>query len=94
MIPNIPADRLKSFVERIERVEEETKALNEDKKEIYAEAKGAGFDTAVLRQLIRDRKKDPNDLDDFETVLATYKRALGMLSDTPLGRASEPRPAA
>jgi hypothetical protein len=48
----------------------------------------------VLRKLIADRKQDVNDLDDFETVLATYKRALGMLSDTPLGRASEPRAAA
>lgn len=94
MIPNIPADRLKSIVERIERLEEEKKATANDIKEVYAEAKGAGFDVAVLRQLIRDRKKDANDLDDFETVLATYKRALGMLADTPLGRASEPRPAA
>lgn len=93
-IPNIPADRLKSIVERIERLEEEKRGTANDIKEVYAEAKGAGFDVKVLRKLIADRKQDVNDLDDFETVLATYKRALGMLSDTPLGRASEPRAAA
>lgn len=93
-IPNIPADRLKNVVERIERLEEEKRGTANDIKEVYAEAKGAGFDVKVLRKLIADRKQDVNDLDDFETVLATYKRALGMLSDTPLGRASEPRAAA
>jgi uncharacterized protein (UPF0335 family) len=93
-IPNIPADRLKNVVERIERLEEEKRGTANDIKEVYAQAKGAGFDVKVLRKLIADRKQDVNDLDDFETVLATYKRALGMLSDTPLGRASEPRAAA
>jgi uncharacterized protein (UPF0335 family) len=93
-IPNIPADRLKNVVERIERLEEEKRGTANDIKEVYAEAKDAGFDVKVLRKLIADRKQDVNDLDDFETVLATYKRALGMLSDTPLGRASEPRAAA
>ncbi len=93
-IPNIPADRLKSVVEQIERLEEEKRGTANDIKEVYAQAKGAGFDVKVLRKLIADRKQDVNDLDDFETVLATYKRALGMLSDTPLGRASEPRAAA
>ena len=93
-IPNIPADRLKNVVERIERLEEEKRGTANDIKGVYAQAKGAGFDVKVLRKLIADRKQDVNDLDDFETVLATYKRALGMLSDTPLGRASEPRAAA
>lgn len=94
-IPNIAADKLKSFVERIERLEEERAATASDIKEVYAEAKGSGFDSKVLRQLIRDRKQNADDLDEFETVLAMYKRALGMLADTPLGRASEPtRPAA
>jgi uncharacterized protein (UPF0335 family) len=93
-IPNIPADRLKSVVERIERLEEEKRGTANDIKQVYAQAKGAGFDVKVLRKLIADRKQDVNDLDDFETVLATYKRVLGMLSDTPLGRASEPRAAA
>jgi uncharacterized protein (UPF0335 family) len=93
-IPNIPADRLKNVVERIERLEEEKRGTANDIKEVYAEAKDAGFDVKVLRKLIADRKQDVNDLDEFETVLATYKRALGMLADTPLGRASEPRAAA
>jgi uncharacterized protein (UPF0335 family) len=89
----ISGESLKSFVERIERLEEEKRAIANDIKEVYAEAKGAGFDVKVMRQLIRDRKQNANDLDDFETVLATYKRALGMLADTPLGRASEPQAA-
>ena len=93
-IPNIEADRLKSLVECIEVLETQKKDIAEDIRQVYAQAKGAGFDAKVLRKLIADRKQDVNDLDDFETVLATYKRALGMLSDTPLGRASEPRAAA
>ncbi len=56
---NIAADRLRSIVERIERLEEERKALGSDIKDIYAEAKSAGFDVKVLRQLIRLRKQEP-----------------------------------
>jgi uncharacterized protein (UPF0335 family) len=70
---NIAADRLKSIVERIER-----KALGSDIKDIYAEAKSAGFDVKVLRQLIRLRKQEPADVEEQETLLDVYKRALGM----------------
>jgi len=75
---NIAADRLRSLIERIERLEEERKALGSDIKDIYAEAKSAGFDVAVLRQLIRIRKQEPADVEEQETLLDVYRRALGM----------------
>ncbi|HQT67105.1 MAG: hypothetical protein B7Z78_01520 [Rhodospirillales bacterium 20-60-12] len=75
---NVAADRLKSIVERIERLEEERKALGSDIKDIYAEAKSAGFDVKVLRQLIRMRKQEPNEIEEQETLLDVYRRALGM----------------
>jgi uncharacterized protein (UPF0335 family) len=65
-------------VERIERLEEERKALGSDIKDIYAEAKSAGFDVKVLRQLIRIRKQEPADVEEQETLLDVYRRALGM----------------
>jgi uncharacterized protein (UPF0335 family) len=75
---NIAADRLRSIIERIERLEEERKALGSDIKDIYAEAKSGGFDVAVLRQLIRIRKQEPADVEEQETLLDVYRRALGM----------------
>ena len=77
-VGGIAGDRLKSFVERIERLEEEKKTLQADIKEVYAEAKGTGFDTKIMRQLIRIRKMDKDDLDEQETLLDLYKRAIGM----------------
>jgi uncharacterized protein (UPF0335 family) len=74
----IAADRLRSLVERIERLEEERKALASDIKDIYAEAKSAGFDVKVLRQLIRIRKQEAADVEEQETLLDVYRRALGM----------------
>ena len=81
----ISVDRLRSLVERIERLEEERKALGSHIKDIYAEAKSAGFDVKVLRQLIRIRKQEAAEVEEQETILDIYKRALGMLADTPLG---------
>ena len=75
---NIAADRLRSIVERIERLEEERKALASDIKDIYAEAKSAGFDVKVLRQIIRLRKQEPAEVEEQETLLDVYRRALGM----------------
>jgi uncharacterized protein (UPF0335 family) len=75
---NIAADRLRSLVERIERLEEERKALSGDIKDIYAEAKSAGFDVKVLRQLISIRRKEPAEVEEAETLLDVYRRALGM----------------
>jgi uncharacterized protein (UPF0335 family) len=75
---NISADRLRSLIERIERLEEERKALSSDIKDIFAEAKSAGFDAKVMRQLIRLRKMEPAEVEEQETLLDVYRRALGM----------------
>ena len=80
-IGGIAGDRLKSFIERIERLEEEKRALAEDIKEVFSEAKGVGFDVKTMRQLIRLRRMDQEDLDEQEALLDTYKRALGMLPE-------------
>lgn len=77
-IGGIAADRLKSFVERVERLEDEKKALSDDIKDVFAEAKSAGFDIKVLRQVIRLRKMNPNDRNEMEEILEIYKRALDM----------------
>jgi uncharacterized protein (UPF0335 family) len=74
----IAADRLRSLVERIERLEEERRALAGDIKDIYGEAKSAGFDVKVLRQIIRLRKQDQAEVEEQESLLDLYKRALGM----------------
>ena len=79
-VGGIGADRLRSFVERIERLEEEKGALTADIREVYAEAKGNGYDTKVMRQLIRLRKMDTNDRQEQETLLDLYKRAVGLVS--------------
>jgi len=75
---NVAADRLRSVIERVERLEEERKALASDIKDIYAEAKSAGFDPKVIRQLISIRKLEPADVEEAETLLDVYRRALGM----------------
>lgn len=75
---NVSADRLRSLVERIERLEEERKALASDVRDIYLESKSAGFDPKVLRQLIRIRKMEPADAEEQENLLDIYKRAIGM----------------
>ena len=75
---NVAQDQLRAFVERIERMEEEKKAIADDLKEIYAEAKGNGFDTKVLRQVIRIRKQDRNERLEQEAILELYMSALGM----------------
>jgi len=74
----LAVDRLRSLVERIERLEEERKALGSDIKDIYHEAKGAGFDPKVLRALIALRKQDAAEAEEIETMLDVYRRALGM----------------
>lgn len=84
----LAADRLRSIVERIERLEEEKAALAGDIKEVYAEAKGAGFDAKIIRQVIRERKMEADDRAEREHLLDLYRRALGMLADTPLGEAA------
>ena len=75
----VAADRLRSLVERIERLEEERKALGSDIKDIYAEAKGNGFDVKALNTVVRIRAQDANSREEFEAVLDTYKNALGIV---------------
>lgn len=70
--------QLKAIIERIERVEEEMKALSDDRKDIYAEARGSGFDVKALRTIIRMRKQDADERQEQETILETYMQALGM----------------
>jgi uncharacterized protein (UPF0335 family) len=67
--------------QRIERIEEEKRALGEDIKEVYAEAKGTGFEPKVMRQILKIRKMDKDEHDEQESLLDIYKRALGMLPD-------------
>lgn len=78
-VGGIAADRLRSIIERVERLEEERKALANDIKDIFAEAKSAGFDVKVIRQVLRIRKQEPAEVEEQETLLDLYKRALGMV---------------
>ena len=73
-------DQLKAVVERIEKLEEEKKATADDIKEVYAEAKGNGFDVTALRTIVRLRKQDVDERKEQEAVLETYMHALGMLN--------------
>ncbi len=75
---NATGEQLRGIVERIERLEEERKALGSDIKDVYSEAKSAGFDIKVLRQLIRLRKQEPAEIEEQETLLDVYRRAIGM----------------
>ena len=77
----IGGEQRKSLIEWIERLEEEKQALGEDIKEIYAEAKGTGFEPKIMRQLIKIRKMDKDEHDEQESLLVLYRRAIGMLPD-------------
>ena len=77
-VGGIAADRLRSVIERVERLEEERKALGNDIKDIFSEAKSAGFDVKVIRAIIRIRKQEPADVEEQESLLDVYRRALGM----------------
>jgi uncharacterized protein (UPF0335 family) len=72
-------DQLKAFIERIERLEEEKKATSDDIRDVYAEAKGNGFDVKALRTIVRLRKLDTDERREQQEVLETYMHALGML---------------
>jgi len=77
-VGGIAADRLRSFIERIERLEEEKAALSGDIREVYAEAKGTGFDTKIMRQIVRLRKMDESSRQEQDELLELYRRAIGM----------------
>lgn len=74
----ISGERLRSFIQRIEKLEEDKAAVGEDLKEVYAEAKGVGFDTKIIRQLIRLRKQEVEKRRETEELLELYKAAIGM----------------
>ena len=83
----IAAGQLRSFIERIERLEEEKKGISDDIRDVFAEAKGTGFDTKVMRQVIRLRKKDKAERQEEEAILDLYLHALGMAFDAPASEA-------
>ncbi len=72
----IASDRIRSFIERIEHIDEEIKALNEGKKEVLSEAKGEGLDVKVLKEILRLRKQDKDERDEHESLLDLYLRAM------------------
>ena len=80
----IAGSQVRSFVERIEQLEQEIAELNEDKKEVFAEAKGEGFDVKILKEIIKLRKQDKDERDEHETLLDVYMRAMEAAEpDTP-----------
>ncbi|MEM8749917.1 MAG: DUF2312 domain-containing protein [Pseudomonadota bacterium] len=79
---SVARDQLRTIVERIERLEEEKKAIADDIKDVYAEAKGNGFDTKTLRTVVRMRKIEATERQEQEAMLDLYMSALGMLPDT------------
>lgn len=78
----VARDQLRAFIERIERLEEEKKAIADDIKEVYAEAKGNGFDTKALRKVIAIRKMDRSERAEQEAIIDLYLHALGMAPET------------
>jgi uncharacterized protein (UPF0335 family) len=78
-VQGIAAAQLRSIVERIERLEEEKAAIADDIKDVYGEAKGNGYDTKVLRTVIRLRKQDASEREEQDAILDLYKQALGMV---------------
>jgi uncharacterized protein (UPF0335 family) len=83
----IAGERIRSFIERVEQIEEELKALNEGKKEVFSEAKGEGFDVKVLKEILKLRKQDKDERDEQESLLDLYMQAMEQ-SDEPLQKAA------
>lgn len=88
----IASDRLRSFIDRVERLEEDRANVNADIREVYAEAKASGFDAKTMRMIVRLRKLEPNVRAEQEHLLELYSNAIG-LSGTPLGDAADAREA-
>lgn len=91
---SVAGEQLRSIVERIERLEEEKKATADDIRDVYAEAKGNGYDVKALREVVRLRRQDAQKRAEHEAIVETYKHALGMLADLPLGQAAIERASA
>jgi uncharacterized protein (UPF0335 family) len=84
----IPGDRIRSFVERVEQLETEIQELNEQKKEVFSEAKGEGFDVKILKEIIKIRKQDKEERDEHETLLDVYMRAMDSAEPEPVAKAA------
>jgi uncharacterized protein (UPF0335 family) len=94
MSGGVAADRLKSFIQRLERLEEEKRDVSEQIKDVMAEAKSEGFDVKTLREVLKIRRMKAQERAEREELLAMYLHALGDLRDTPLGQAAVARLAA
>lgn len=77
-VGGIAVDRLRSIIERVERMEDERKALGSDIRDVFTEAKSAGFDVKAIKQIIKLRKQEPAEVEEQETLVETYRRALGL----------------
>ncbi|WP_227656510.1 DUF2312 domain-containing protein [Bombella apis] len=77
-VGGIAAERLRSIIERVERLEDERKALGSDIRDVFTEAKSAGFDVKAIKQIIKLRKQEPAEVEEQETLVETYRRALGI----------------
>jgi uncharacterized protein (UPF0335 family) len=75
---SVAADQLRLFIERIERLDEEIKGLNDDKRDVYAEAKSNGFDRKVMRELVRLRKMETHTRQEWDALVETYRQAVGL----------------
>ena len=84
----IAGDRIRSFVERVEQLDTELHEINEQKKEVFSEAKGEGFDIKVLKEIIRLRKQDKDERDEHETLLDVYMRAMDTAAPEPVAEAA------
>lgn len=84
----IDKGRLESFIQRIERLNEEKANITADIKEVYSEAGSSGFDVKIMRKIVAERKKSTEDRQEEQTLLDLYRNALGMLADTPLGESA------
>jgi uncharacterized protein (UPF0335 family) len=90
---SVPGGRIRSFVERIENLDTELQELNEQKKEVFSEAKGEGFDVKILKEIIKLRKQDQDERDEHETLLDTYLRAMESAEKEPQAKAQHAKAA-
>ena len=90
-VVGIPGNRIRSFVERIEQIENEIKDLNEAKKEVFSEAKGEGFDMKILKEIIKLRKQDQDERDEHDCLLDVYMRAMDEAGPAPVAEAAPVR---
>lgn len=87
-VGNNTARDLQSLIERIENMEADKRSISEDIKDVYTEAKGRGYDTAAIKEIIKMRREDAEKRKTREAIVGTYLAALGQLADTPLGKAA------